>query len=398
MSTPFVPETLSDTVLDRYNALLAAGGFESDQAQLAAIARLDALNRDLAERKLANKKSSLGWLFGARSAAWKDVRGLYIWGDVGRGKTMLMDIFFQVSPIRRKRRVHFHEFMGDVHARIHSHRKAVQDGAAKDADPVIPVANAIADEVRLLCFDEFTVRDITDAMIMRRLFTQLFKRNVVIVATSNVEPDDLYRDGLRRSDFLPFIELLKTNVDELRLNARTDFRLEKLGHEPVYSFPADAGATITLERAWQTMTGTTIAAPRDITVQGRILTVPQAVLGVARFSFADLCEKPLGAADYLKLAQTFHTIFVEKIPLLPAEKRNEAKRFINLIDALYDSRVKLVATAAAAPHDLNQGLRDTEAFEFERTISRLIEMQSDAYLAEPHSAQHPADPVAMLRH
>lgn len=226
-------ENQTMTVRERYRAMVRDGAIEEDAAQLAAVAQLDELNLDLAERKLANKKSSLGWLFGARNQAWRDARGLYIWGSVGRGKTMLMDIFFEASPIRRKRRVHFHEFMGDVHGRIHRHRQAVKRGETRQDDPVVPVANAIADEVRLLCFDEFTVRDITDAMIMRRLFTQLFARNVVVVATSNVEPDALYSDGLRRGDFLPFIALLKQNVMVLRLDARTDFRLEKLGDQPV---------------------------------------------------------------------------------------------------------------------------------------------------------------------
>lgn len=381
-------ESHQDTVLQRYRTMIEDGVLGEDVAQLAVIESLDSLNSDLAERKLANKKSSLGWLFGARSSAWHSVLGIYIWGGVGRGKTMLMDIFFETSPIRRKKRVHFHEFMSDVHNRIHLHRQAVKRGDTKQDDPIIPVANSIADDVRLLCFDEFTVRDVTDAMIMRRLFTHLFTRNVVIVATSNVDPDDLYQDGLQRDDFLPFITMLKEHVTVVRLDARTDFRLEKLGDQPVYSYPLDETARAKIDAAWQKLAGNKQTSPHSLTIKGRTIQVPRAALGAARFSFSDLCEKPLGAADYLKIAQSFHTVFIDDIPLLIGEKRNEAKRFINLIDALYDSRVKLVATAEKPPHELNASLKNVEAFEFDRTVSRLIEMQSDSYLAEPHTAKH----------
>ncbi|MEM8794224.1 MAG: cell division protein ZapE [Pseudomonadota bacterium] len=367
-----------------YRQMVTDGVLDEDNAQIRAAKALDSLNLDLAERKLANKKSSLGWLFSKRRSAWAEVSGLYIWGDVGRGKTMLMDLFFEHSPIRRKRRVHFHEFMGDVHNRIHAHRQKVRDGKAREDDPIGPVSDALADEVRLLCFDEFTVRDVADAMIMRRLFVNLFRHNVVVVATSNVDPDDLYKDGLRRGDFLPFIDLLKSRVDVLHLNARTDFRLEKLGDQPVYSYPLDLKAQNTMEKAWSAFTGNATPKATTLTVKGRTVDVPRAAAGAARFTFADLCEKPLGAADYLKIAQTFHTVFLDAIPVLTAETRNEAKRFITLIDALYDARVKLVATAEAAPTTLNSGLRDVEAFEFDRTVSRLIEMQSDEYLATPH--------------
>ena len=375
-------------VLHRYLAMIEDGVLEKDAAQLAVIKSLDSLNADLAERKLANKKSSLGWLFSARASAWSTALGIYMWGGVGRGKTMLMDLFFDESPIRRKKRVHFHEFMGDVHNRIHLHRQALKRGETSQDDPIVPVANAIADEVRLLCFDEFTVRDVTDAMIMRRLFSHLFTRNVVIVATSNVDPDDLYQDGLQRDDFIPFIHMLKERVTILELDARTDFRLEKLGNQPVYSHPLGDAARKKIDAAWQVLVGNKPARAQSLTVKGRTIDVPNASLGAARFSFADLCEKPMGAADYLKIAQTFHTIFIDDIPVMLGEKRNEAKRFINLIDALYDSRVKLVATAEKPPHELNASLNNVEAFEFDRTVSRLIEMQSDSYLAEPHAAKH----------
>jgi len=374
------PEKAPSSILAKYQQLVASGGLEEDTAQLAVINRLECVNKDLAERKLANKSSSLGWLFGQRRSAWADVQGLYIWGSVGRGKTMLMDLFFDASNIRRKQRVHFHEFMSDVHDRIHAHREAVKRGEATSDDPIVPVANQIADEVRLLCFDEFTVRDIADAMIMRRLFTQLFARHVAIVATSNVDPDDLYKDGLRRADFMPFIDLLKQHVSVVRLDARTDFRLEKLGNKPVYSHPLGEASTKQLDEIWHNVTSGEPSQPLELSVKGRIVSVPMSALGAARFQFEDLCEKPLGAGDYLKIAQSFHTVFIENIPSFTSEKRNEAKRFINLIDTLYDTGVKLVATATNAPTELNISLRDVEAFEFDRTISRLIEMQSDEYL------------------
>lgn len=369
------------SVLTKYRQLVVSGGLEEDVAQLTVIDRLDAVNGDLAERKLANKSSSLGWLFSKRKSAWMNVKGLYIWGSVGRGKTMLMDLFFEASNIRRKQRVHFHEFMADVHERIHAHREALKRGEATSDDPIVPVANAIADEVRLLCFDEFTVRDIADAMIMRRLFTQLFARHVVIIATSNVDPEDLYRDGLRRADFMPFIDLLKKNVDVAKLDARTDFRLEKIGNKPVYSHPLNEASAKQFDELWKTITSGELPQRLELTIKGRQVEVPMVALGAARFAFSDLCEKPLGATDYLKIAQSFHTLFIEGIPNFSAEKRNEAKRFINLIDTIYDAGVKLVVTAAAPPTELNAGLRKVEAFEFDRTVSRLIEMQSDEYLS-----------------
>ena len=369
------------SILTKYRQLVASGGLEEDVAQLAVIGRLDAVNQDLAERKLANKSSSLGWLFHKRKSAWTNVKGLYIWGSVGRGKTMLMDLFFDASNIRRKQRVHFHEFMADVHERIHAHREALKRGEATSDDPIVPVANAIADEVRLLCFDEFTVRDIADAMIMRRLFTQLFTRQVVIIATSNVDPDDLYQDGLRRADFMPFIDLLKENVNVAKLDARTDFRLEKLGNKPVYSQPLNDASAAQFDELWKTIISGEQPQKLELTIKGRQVDVPMAALGAARFTFSELCEKPLGATDYLKIAQSFHTLFIEGIPNFTAEKRNEAKRFINLIDTLYDAGVKIVVTADGPPTELNAGLREVEAFEFDRTVSRLIEMQSDEYLS-----------------
>ncbi|MEO1066934.1 MAG: cell division protein ZapE, partial [Pseudomonadota bacterium] len=283
------PNTVrTDTVLARYESLVSDGSLEADEAQIKTVRALDRLNVDLAERRLANKKSSLGWLFSKRKSAWSGALGLYVWGGVGRGKTMLMDWFFECSPIRRKKRVHFHEFMADVHERIHNYRERAKRGEVSGDDPLGPVSDDIAKEVRLLCFDEFTVRDVADAAIMRRLFTGLFAHNVVIVATSNVAPKDLYKDGLRRGDFLPFIDLLKENVNIIELNARTDFRLEKLGDQPVYSHPLNTGAEHALDQAWRALIGNAAEKTVDLPMKGRVVHVPRAALGAARFTFSDL--------------------------------------------------------------------------------------------------------------
>ncbi len=313
-----------------------------------------------------------------------DARGLYIWGEVGRGKTMLMDLFFTACPVRRKRRTHFHAFMLDVHERLRSYRNKLKFGEISEGDPVILTADDLAEEAWVLCFDEFHVTDIADAMILGRLFTRLFERNVVVVATSNVEPAELYREGLNRALFLPFIELLNERLEVVRLEARTDFRLEKLIDMPVWHVPADDAATRALDEAWRRITGGQRASAIDLTVKGHRLHVPCAALGAARFSFGDLCEQPLGAVDYLRIAHDFHTVVIDRVPVLTYSQRNEAKRFIALIDMLYDAGVKLLASAAAQPAALYVGTEGYEASEFKRTASRLIEMGSTEYLALPH--------------
>jgi cell division protein ZapE len=371
-------------VAARYNALVQAGAIERDPAQVAVVGRLDRLAREIGERRLAQKSSTLGWLFGRRSGEGTPLRGLYVWGSVGRGKTMLMDLFFEACPARRKRRVHFHAFMGDVHERIHAHRQAVKLGRAGGDDPIAPVAAALAEEAWLLCFDEFSVTDIADAMILGRLFTALFGHGVVVVATSNVEPDRLYEGGLNRTLFLPFLDLLKARVEVVRLDARTDFRLEKLSGAPVYHVPPDERAKAALDEAFRRLSGRPRGERTTLSVKGHVLEVPQAAGGVARFSFADLCQKPLGAADYLALARDFHTLIVEGIPRMGLAERNEAKRFITLVDTLYDRNVKLIASAEAEPPELYRAEEGREAFEFDRTASRLIEMRSEGYLSLPH--------------
>jgi cell division protein ZapE len=370
---------------DRYQTLIQSGRFERDPAQEAVIERLDALAARLEGYRPAKKAGALGWLFAARPS--EPICGLYIWGSVGRGKTMLMDMFFETAQVQRKRRVHFHSFMADVHARIHAWREERKAGRVNGEDPIAPVAEALASEAWLLCFDEFTVTDIADAMLLGRLFAALFEHGVVVVATSNVDPDNLYKDGLNRALFLPFLDLLRQHMEVVRLEARTDFRLEKLRDSSVYCVPADDRARAALQQAFESLTGRPHGSPTTLRVLGHPIAVPEAAANVARFSFADLCEKPLGATDFLAVARAFHTIVLDDIPIIQANQRNEAKRFINLIDALYDRHVKLIASAAAEPQDLYLGQGNREAFEFERTASRLIEMRSPEYLAMPHTAR-----------
>jgi cell division protein ZapE len=296
---------------------------------------------------------------------------------------MLMDMFFDAAEAPRKRRAHFHAFMADVHARLNQWRQARKRGEVAGDDPIAPVASDLARETPLLCFDEFSVRDIADAMILSRLFTAFFAAGIVVVATSNVAPDDLYKDGLNRALFLPFIALIKERLEVIRLDARTDYRLEKLQRGPVYYTPLGPKADTALDAAFLTLTGHERGEPTQIELLGRHLDVPQAIDGIARFDFDALCRRPLGAADYLTLAQRFHTLVLDHIPVIAPGERNEAKRFVILIDALYDMRVKLIASAAGEPETLYSA-DGAEAFEFARAASRLHEMRSAEYLALPH--------------
>ncbi len=368
---------------EAYQAEIASGAIEPDAAQAEIAEAYAALDLRLASYKPQRKQGLLSRLF---SGGDKDdaPRGLYIHGEVGRGKTMLMDLFFQQSSVEHKRRAHFHEFMAEVHERIYGYRQNIARGEIADGDVIALTANAIFEESWLLCFDEFHVTDIADATILGRLFAKLFELGTVVVATSNVAPDDLYKGGLNRALFLPFIKQIADHMDVLRLDARTDFRLEKLQGVPMWLTPADGDADAALDRAWSKMTGSAKCKSRDISIKGRILHVPCAAHGVARFSFADLCEKPLGASDYLRLAHDYHTILVDHIPVMDFGQRNAAKRFITLIDTLYDNAVKLMASADANPISLYIADEGNEANEFKRTASRLIEMSSESYLALPH--------------
>ena len=375
---------MPDTFSTRYAALVAAGKIEADPGQAVLVQQLTALAHRLDQHRLARKSSSLGWLFGTRERAGPPLKGLYVYGEVGRGKTMLMDLFFETSVVMRKRRVHFHEFMADVHERVHAYRQDIKTGALPDQDPIQRTAAAIAEETWLLCFDEFHVTDIADAMILGRLFTRLFELRTVVLATSNLAPGELYKDGLNRALFLPFVALLDRHCEAVQLEARVDFRLEKLTGMATWYVPVNAKADAALDDAWRRLVGERAGAPHELMVKGHIVRVPEAAMGVARFSFDDLCAQPLAAADYLKIAHEFHTIILERIPVMDYAHRNEAKRFIILIDTLYDHAVKLLASAQAQPDELYTATEGYEANEFKRTASRLIEMRSQSYLGLPH--------------
>ena len=376
--------TPSDAFRTHYKALIASGAIEADPAQAEVAQAFAGLDRRLAGYKPARKHGLFGRLFADKE---EPPRGLYVHGEVGRGKTMLMDLFFQHSPVSHKRRAHFHEFMADVHERLYGYRQSIARGEIADHDVIALTAASIFDEAWLLCFDEFHVTDIADAMILGRLFARLFELGTVVVATSNVAPDDLYKGGLNRALFLPFIAQIEAHMDVLRLDARTDFRLEKLAGVKMWLVPPDDAAGTALDLAWARLTGGAPCRPRDISIKGRTLHVPCSAPGVARFSFAELCEQPLAASDYLRLARDYHTILLDRIPVMDYPERNAAKRFITLIDTLYDNAVKLMASAEANPVSLYLAGEGVEADEFKRTSSRLIEMSSESYLALPHGHQ-----------
>ena len=374
---------MPSTILHHYRARAQQAGWSFDPGQAALAGKLDELADALAKSKTSH--SPLDWLLG-RHKHPEGERGLYIHGSVGRGKTMLMDMFFAEAAVEPKRRVHFHAFMSDVHLRIHAWRQAKKRHAVKGDDPIAPVAADLAAEAKLLCFDEFAVNDIADAMIMGRLFAALFESGVVVVATSNVAPRDLYRDGLNRALFLPSIDLIERHMEVVPLEADQDYRLSKLSHAGTWFTPADDQARRALDAVFLSLTGEPEGRSTALPLLGRSVAVPHAAAGVARFAFADLCEQPLGAVDFLAIAQAFHTVLVDGIRVIAPGERNVAKRLITLVDTLYDAQVKLIASAQADPADLYHAEEGREVFEFERTESRLIEMRSDAYLALPHRA------------
>lgn len=364
-------------LVGRYQALVAASELRPDPDQARAVARLDDLAKALEEGE-----RPAGFLRRLIGRGHKSPRGVYLWGGVGRGKSMLMDLLFDNLHIERKRRVHFHEFMLEVHERLRAER------VREVGDPILPVAAQIAAEARLLAFDEMVVNNTADAMILSRLFTALLDSGVTVVTTSNRPPADLYKDGLNRELFLPFIALIENRMDVLPLNGPTDYRLDRLGGFPTWYVPSGPETTDALARAFFRMTD---YPPEDrahvpnetITVPGgRTLFVPKSLKGVAVFSFKRLCGQPLGAADYLAIARRYHTVFMVGIPVMGPEHRNEAARFVTLIDQLYEYKVKLIAGADAEPEALYPA--GDGAFEFQRTVSRLKEMQSAEYLALGH--------------
>ncbi|WP_333827122.1 cell division protein ZapE [Pararhodobacter sp.] len=352
---------MRQTLTQLYDQRVAAGAIRPDAAQRAVLPALDAL-RDWAETP--QKRGLLDTVFRRPPPAPK---GLYLWGGVGRGKSMLMDFFADATAIKAKRRVHFHAFMQEIHAGMHAARKT---GVS---DALAPVAAAVIAEVRLLAFDEMQITDITDAMIVGRLFQMLMDAGVVIVTTSNRPPDDLYKDGLNRAVFLPFIELLHQRMQVIELESETDYRQHRLTGAQVYFSPADGEARTQIDKLWDELTGHDPGAPLVLRVQGRDVTLPRHHNGVARAGFWDICGQPLGPADYLAIAGAVRVLMLEDIPRLSAANYNEAKRFVTLVDALYEGRVRLIASAAEAPEGLYS--EGAGAFEFGRTASRLREMQ-----------------------
>ena len=349
------------------------GVLQRDPLQFAAARQLDRVTVELSRER----RRGLRELFAGGA---EPVRGAYLVGQVGRGKTMLMDLFFQQVPIAAKRRVHFHEFMDEMHAAITAFRKSARGRG--DADPVAAVTRPLLDELRLLCLDEFQVQDITNAMLLGRLFGQLWVGGVTVVATSNTRPDDLYRHGLNRQLVLPFIAELKQRCEVVGLDGPTDYRRLKFEGEEVYYFGVGPAVDAAMDRLWLRLTGGVIGEPGELRSLGRIIPVPRQAMGAARFSFAELCERPLGARDYVKLSHAFDALMIDHVPQFDRTRTDASKRFILLVDTLYDRGVKLAASFAVPLDEL--GRDDKTRAEFARCVSRLVEMQSSEYLAAAH--------------
>ncbi|MET3589075.1 cell division protein ZapE [Bartonella silvatica] len=372
-----------------YEELVLERKISFDPAQLALTEHFDRLLEEITQKNIPRPLAFWNRFFKpplpARSSKQADggnsFKGLYIYGDVGRGKTMMMDLFFSCLPQKRKKRAHFNDFMADVHERINIYRQASINAKSGQINPILAVAEDLAREARVLCFDEFSVTDIADAMVLGRLISALFDKGVFFVATSNVAPDDLYYNGLNRELFLPFIKVLKAHVHIFNLDAKTDYRLEKSNLQHVYITPLGFGADKYMNQAWESVLQGQKEISHELSIKGRLIYIPRTGEGGARFDFKDLCAKPLAAAEYLALGELYHTIFIDNVPVMDDTCRNETKRFILLIDVLYERHIRLFISAAAKLEDLYKGRAQTpETFEFQRTQSRLFEMQSQEYL------------------
>ncbi|MEQ9643177.1 MAG: cell division protein ZapE [Alphaproteobacteria bacterium] len=372
--------TATQDPIEGYRALLSDGTLRPDPIQELAVEKLQMLAHRLRHYRPEAGGGGLRGLLGLKKKV-EPPAGLYFHGGVGRGKSMLMDLFYDAAEVERKRRAHFHGFMLDVHERINAFRRTPPDQRDGD-DPIPPVAADLADAAWLLCFDEFEVRDVADAMILGRLFTQLFARGVVVVATSNRAPGELYLGGLNRQLFLPFIALMQQRMDVMHLDGGVDYRLDRLSGHDVYQTPLGPDAERELDEDFERLTDEKTGEPAEVEVKGRKLKVREQAKGVARFTFEELCARPLGAVDYLALCRAYHTLIISGIPKLGPAKRNEARRLVLLIDVMYDHGTKLICSAEAAPDQLYT--EGDGAFEFARTVSRLMEMQADDYVTAPH--------------
>lgn len=364
----------------------AAGQVHADPVQEKVVQRLQAIHDQLAALSAHPSKPGFWARLGlGKAEAPSGPHGLYIWGPVGRGKSMLMDLFFADAPQPRKRRVHFHEFMLEVHERLHRRREELAaKGAPPEADTIVPIAREIARETRLLCFDEFQVTNIADAMILGRFFEVLFDEGVTVVATSNRAPDDLYKDGLQRDRFLPFIELVKRRLEVLELGGAHDYRMDRMRNLDFYLTPLGPWADKKLDEAFRALAAGADGEPRVLRTQGRDVDVPRAAPGVAMAHYMDWCAKPMGAADFLCIAEHFHTVILADIPKMGPDSRDKAARFVTMIDSFYEKKVKFICSAATSPAGLY--VDGDGAFEFQRTVSRLMEMQSPEYIALEHIA------------
>jgi len=372
--------------LAAYDKLVSDGEIRVDPNQLKAITLLQELHSEL--ELYSQQMGQTGWRarLGFRDRKRPVPKGIYMWGGVGRGKTMLMDLFYDHTSVSERKHVHFHAFMQEVHRRLHAFREAQKSGkVAESSDPIKALAKVIVDQAWLLCFDEFHVTDIGDAMILGRLFEALFEMGVVVVTTSNRHPNDLYKDGLQRERFLPFIDMINEKMQVIHLDSDTDYRLQRLREMDAYLTPISSETTEKLNDDFHALSIGAEPRKRTLDVNGRVIEVEKASEGVGFTTFSAMCEQPLGAGDYLAIADAFHTIILDGIPRLGPQNRDYAKRFVTLIDALYDHKTKLICAAEAPPTELyTQG---DGAFEFERTVSRLLEMQSPEYMALPHGSK-----------